>query len=104
MQAERSAATARGAYASKTPNADDFPLSLVSRSKRYQHTIIAASARGSTFMVAQQEFKIETHGHGHMQDVTEQVARIVANCGIKTGTAHVFNIGSTAALGTIEFE
>lgn len=26
------------------------------------------------------------------------------NSGIATGTAHVFNIGSTGAIGTIEFE
>jgi secondary thiamine-phosphate synthase enzyme len=39
-----------------------------------------------------------------MQDITEHVARIVAESGIRTGTAHVFNVGSTAAIGTIEFE
>jgi secondary thiamine-phosphate synthase enzyme len=32
------------------------------------------------------------------------VARIVAESGIHTGIAQVFNIGSTAAIGTIEFE
>jgi secondary thiamine-phosphate synthase enzyme len=55
-------------------------------------------------MVSQQQFQIDTTGHRHMQDITEYVARIVAESGIRTGTAHVFNVGSTASIGTIEFE
>jgi len=55
-------------------------------------------------MVHQQEFHIETAGHRDMHDVTERVAEIVTASGIRTGTAHVFNVGSTAAVGTIEFE
>lgn len=55
-------------------------------------------------MVVQEQFEISTRGHGHMHDVTHQVAKIVAASGIRTGTAHVFNVGSTASLGTIEFE
>ena len=39
-----------------------------------------------------------------MHDVTGEVARIVSESGVKTGTAHVFNIGSTGVIGTIEFE
>jgi len=39
-----------------------------------------------------------------MQDITEAVARIVTESGLQTGTVHVFNVGSTAAIGTIEFE
>ena len=39
-----------------------------------------------------------------MQDLTDQVAGIVNASGITTGIAHIFNLGSTAALGTIEFE
>jgi secondary thiamine-phosphate synthase enzyme len=55
-------------------------------------------------MVSQQEFRITTTGHRHMQDITGHIARVVAACGINTGVAHVFNVGSTAAIGTIEFE
>ena len=55
-------------------------------------------------MVYQQEFQIETSGHRSMHDVTERVTTIVADSGIRTGTVQVFNVGSTAALGTIEFE
>jgi len=39
-----------------------------------------------------------------MHDLTDRIAAAVSNSGIRTGTAHIFNIGSTAALGTIEFE
>lgn len=39
-----------------------------------------------------------------MHDLTEQVAAVVEASGIQTGTAHIFGVGSTAALGTIEFE
>jgi len=39
-----------------------------------------------------------------MQDITEQVAAVVNSSGVKTGIVNVFNIGSTAAVGTIEFE
>ena len=39
-----------------------------------------------------------------MQDITEQVAKTVSGSGVKTGIVNVFNIGSTAAVGTIEFE
>lgn len=39
-----------------------------------------------------------------MQDVTAEVARVVTNSGIRTGVAHVFNVGSTGSIGTIEFE
>ena len=39
-----------------------------------------------------------------MHDITGEVTRIVAASGIRMGTVHVFNVGSTAAVGTIEFE
>lgn len=39
-----------------------------------------------------------------MHDLTEQIASVVHSSGIKTGTVNVFNVGSTGALGTIEFE
>lgn len=55
-------------------------------------------------MVFQNRFTVETSGHGDMNDLTPQVRSVVGQSGIKTGTAHVFNVGSTAALGTIEFE
>jgi secondary thiamine-phosphate synthase enzyme len=39
-----------------------------------------------------------------MHDLTEQIGAIVNASAIKTGLAHIFNVGSTAAIGTIEFE
>jgi secondary thiamine-phosphate synthase enzyme len=39
-----------------------------------------------------------------MQDITQEVVAAITRSGIETGVAHLFNIGSTAALGTIEFE
>jgi secondary thiamine-phosphate synthase enzyme len=55
-------------------------------------------------MTYQQQIAIRTSGHGHMHDLTEQITEIVGASGIRTGTVNVFNIGSTAAVGTIEFE
>ena len=39
-----------------------------------------------------------------MHDLTEQVAAILTSSGIQTGVVNIFNVGSTAAIGTIEFE
>ena len=55
-------------------------------------------------MSYQQQILLMTKGHGDMLDITEQVAAIVTSSGIRTGTVNVFNVGSTAAVGTIEFE
>jgi secondary thiamine-phosphate synthase enzyme len=55
-------------------------------------------------MSYQKQISIQTKGHGDMHDITEKVARAVASSGIRTGIANVFNVGSTAAVGTIEFE
>jgi secondary thiamine-phosphate synthase enzyme len=55
-------------------------------------------------MTHQQQISFPTTGHGHMHDLTEQVAAIAAASGIRTGLIHLFTIGSTAAVGTIEFE
>jgi secondary thiamine-phosphate synthase enzyme len=55
-------------------------------------------------MVFQEQLTITTAGHGAMQDLTPQIAAVVARSKIRTGIVHVFNIGSTAALGAIEFE
>jgi secondary thiamine-phosphate synthase enzyme len=52
----------------------------------------------------QQPITIRTGGHGDMHDLTGQVSAAVAASGIRSGTVNVFNVGSTAAVGTIEFE
>ncbi len=55
-------------------------------------------------MICQRQLTVSTRGHGDMNDLTQQVTRIVEESGIRIGMVHVFNIGSTAAIGTIEFE
>ncbi len=55
-------------------------------------------------MTHQQQFSVRTKGHGDIHDITAQVAAAVEASDIQTGTVNVFNIGSTAAIGTIEFE
>jgi secondary thiamine-phosphate synthase enzyme len=55
-------------------------------------------------MVFQEQLTISTTGHGDMHDLTERVASVVARSEVTTGLVHVFNLGSTAAVGTIEFE
>ena len=55
-------------------------------------------------MIFQKQLTFSTKGHRHMHDLTERVGEIVAQSEVQTGLAHVFAVGSTAAVGTIEFE
>ncbi|HXE91634.1 MAG TPA: secondary thiamine-phosphate synthase enzyme YjbQ [Terriglobales bacterium] len=55
-------------------------------------------------MTHQQQVPIRTQGHGDMHDLTAQVKKVVADSGVRRGTVNIFNVGSTAAVGTIEFE
>lgn len=55
-------------------------------------------------MVFQDEIQIETSGHRDMHDVTGDIQQIVARSNIQSGIVHVFNVGSTGAVGCIEFE
>ena len=55
-------------------------------------------------MTHQESISLRTTGHRHMQDITPDVAAIVSRSGVTIGTAHVFNVGSTGVVGTIEFE
>lgn len=55
-------------------------------------------------MVHQQELHLNTTRHGEMHDLTHRLIEIVHEAGVLTGLAHVFVVGSTAALGCIEFE
>jgi secondary thiamine-phosphate synthase enzyme len=52
----------------------------------------------------QEQISVSTRGHGDMHDLTEKVTEIVAASGVTTGMVHVFNVGSTASIGAIEFE
>ena len=55
-------------------------------------------------MIYQREIEIQTSGHRTMHDLTDDLARIVSESKVRCGMAHLFNVGSTAALGTVEFE
>jgi len=52
----------------------------------------------------QQQISVTTKGHGDMHDITDEVSNAVTESGVKTGIVNVFNVGSTASIGTIEFE
>src|ERR1019366_8345663 len=88
---------------SPTPPTNDeaypWPCILTDRNRP------AATFRsGRAFMSYQQQIPLMTKGHGDMHNITEEVATIVTSSGIRTGTVNVFNLGSSAAVGTIEFE
>ena len=55
-------------------------------------------------MVSQERFTVTTRGPRDMHDLTRRVAEVVARSEVRTGVAHIFHLGSTAAVGLIEFE
>jgi thiamine phosphate synthase YjbQ (UPF0047 family) len=55
-------------------------------------------------MAFQKELTLNTRSSGEMHDLTGEVARIVGESGVLTGIVQIFNVGSTAAIGAIEFE
>jgi secondary thiamine-phosphate synthase enzyme len=55
-------------------------------------------------MVFQEQVSSRTRGHGDMHDLTDAVADVVARSGIRAGVVHVSHLGSTGAVGLIEFE
>ena len=58
----------------------------------------------SPSMIIQKEIQRRTRGHRDLHDLTAQLQELVEKSGIARGIASLCNIGSTAALGTIEFE
>jgi len=55
-------------------------------------------------MIYQQKIQFSTRSHREMRDLTPQVAQVVASSAIHNGVVQMFHVGSTGALGTIEFE
>ena len=55
-------------------------------------------------MVKTKKLKIETKGNCDVVNITEQVSDFVAQSGITEGTVTVFNVGSTGAITTTEYE
>ena len=52
----------------------------------------------------QKTFRLSTRGHCDVLDITAEVARIVADSGIRTGVVNVSGRGSTLGITTLEFE
>ena len=48
--------------------------------------------------------RLETPGNGHIVDITEGVARVVATSEVERGIVTVFATGSTVAVTTMEHE
>lgn len=55
-------------------------------------------------MVVKKRIELSTRGNGDILDITPQVAQMVAGCGVDTGVAVLFVMGSTAALTLNENE
>jgi secondary thiamine-phosphate synthase enzyme len=55
-------------------------------------------------MVEHHTLSLKTSGNGHMHDITSQIESVIAQSSLSTGICTVFNVGSTATVGTIEFE
>lgn len=54
--------------------------------------------------VYRESFHLETRGNRDMNDITSKVEGIVSRSNIQTGLCHIFNVGSTGIISTIEFE
>lgn len=54
--------------------------------------------------IFQKEIKFRTSGQRDMHDITPHVDTVIGESGITTGMAHIFNVGSTGSIGTIEYE
>jgi len=48
--------------------------------------------------------QLDTPGHGAVLDLTAGVQRVVDACGVQRGLVHVFAVGSTVAVTTMEYE
>src|SRR5690349_24527124 len=55
-------------------------------------------------MIFQREIQLRTTGYHQMHDLTGKIAEVVSGSHIRNGLVNIFNIGSTGAIGTIEFE
>ncbi len=60
--------------------------------------------RDAAVKVYQKNFPVSTRGHCDVLNISAQVARIVAESGVRQGTANVSGEGSTLGVTTIEFE
>jgi len=47
---------------------------------------------------------LETKGYSDIHDLTQRVSSVVSESGIAEGFCHIFAVGSTASISTMEFE
>lgn len=55
-------------------------------------------------MVKSSKIQVKTKGNCHVVDITTEVAGAIKKAGVTEGTVTVFNVGSTAAITTTEYE
>ena len=55
-------------------------------------------------MIQSEYMEFSTNGDADMVDVTEQVAQVVAGCGMTSGIVTLFTPSATSGLTTIEYE
>ena len=55
-------------------------------------------------MVFGKSFSVRTKGFSDVKDITGECEKVVAKSGITEGLAHIFVVGSTASVSTIEYE
>jgi secondary thiamine-phosphate synthase enzyme len=55
-------------------------------------------------MVMSREITLNTKGHTDIIDITAEVEDFIGSSGVNEGIAHVFIIGSTGSVSTIEYE
>jgi secondary thiamine-phosphate synthase enzyme len=60
--------------------------------------------KGRSAMVYGKQITIETKGFSDIHDITGEVQDIVTKSGIRNGLVHIFAVGSTASVTTIEYE
>jgi secondary thiamine-phosphate synthase enzyme len=48
--------------------------------------------------------RLQTQGNGHVVDLTDGVARVIAATGVERGLVTVFAIGATVGVTTMEYE
>ncbi|MCK4491855.1 MAG: secondary thiamine-phosphate synthase enzyme YjbQ [Candidatus Altiarchaeales archaeon] len=55
-------------------------------------------------MIVTERISVRVGADGEMEDVTHRVQGLVSKSGLRNGIVTVFNIGSTGAVSTVEYE
>ena len=55
-------------------------------------------------MIHGRTLELFTEGFSDIHDITEEIRETVREAGVKEGVAHVFSVGSTGSITTLEFE